>query len=75
MRLKKDAAIITPPAIPKRASMTLRFTFLKKKTKELPAIVKAYVIMVAKNACKMGFKFEKNSIIFDHLIVGYDHFF
>ena len=62
---------MTPAAKPKRASMRVLFTFLKKKTILAPKAVILQVKMQARNACKTGDKSLNESNIITPLVVGY----
>ena len=71
IKLKKLAATITPAAKPKRASMRVLFTFLKKKTILAPKAVILQVKRQARKACNTGDKLLNESNIITPLVVGY----
>ena len=62
---------MTPAANPKRASIRVLFTFLKKKTILAPKAVILQVKRQARNACKTGDKLLNASNIITPLVVGY----
>jgi hypothetical protein len=68
---QKLAAIMTPPAKPSIPSSIFLLTSLARNTVAAPSAVKPQVKHVATRACRMGWKFLKESIMFlNHLDVS-----